>query len=122
MAPEPTEPGPRQVGRPAYLVPLVVAAGLFIAAAFPAAGQQVSAPFTQRQCEDAKSIIISLLTKYRGRISSELAQSFGAFATSNCDLGTNFVRTNATDEQAFGELRVRLVALRTADAGPALTR
>lgn len=99
-----------------------LAAGLLstatlVGAGFPAAAQQAKAPFSARQCDDAKSVIIGLLSKYQGRISADMARSFGAFTQSNCDLNTNFVRNNAADEQAFGELRVRLVALRTGTNG-----
>jgi hypothetical protein len=74
---------------------------------------QTGQPFTERQCRDALSIATQVLTKYRGRISAKLVQSFGQFRESNCDLGTSFVRVEGTaDDEAFSEFRVRLIALR----------
>jgi len=67
-----------------------------------------------KQCRDAVSISTEILTKYRSRISAKLIASFGQFRESNCDLSTEFTRVEGTaDDEAFGEFRVRLIALRS---------
>jgi hypothetical protein len=87
---------------------LLAASGAFGAAA------QTGAPLTTKQCSDAISISTAIMTKYRGRISEKLARSFGQFRDSNCDLKTTFTRVEGTaDDAAFGEFRLKLIALRT---------
>jgi hypothetical protein len=81
--------------------------------AFPAAAEQA---FTPKQCENAIAISTSILDKYKGRISEKLVSSFGRFRDSHCDLATPFTRIEGTaDDQAFGEFRLKLIALRTAN-------
>jgi len=88
---------------------------LAVLAAFPVNAQQQVA-LTSKQCEDAVSISTAIMTKYRGQISEKLARSFGQFRDSKCDLGTPFTRVEGTaDDKAFGEFRLKLIALRTAD-------
>jgi hypothetical protein len=93
---------------------LIAAAAATAAAVFPAAAQTALTP---QQCEKAISISTGILTKYRGKISADLARSFGRFRESKCDLKTDFTRVQGTsDDDAFGEFRVLLIALKTADA------
>lgn len=81
--------------------------------AFPAAAQQVA--LTPEQCRNAISISSSIMEKYRGRISEKFANSLGRFRDTGCDLNTQFTRVDGTkDNEAFGEFRLLLVALRTA--------
>jgi hypothetical protein len=73
-------------------------------------------------CDDAIKIGHGIfLDRYRGRVSPQLLESFLAFNRSACDLSTPFVRVEGTaDEQAFGEYRVLLIALKmTSAARPA---
>lgn len=94
---------------------LIAAAAAIVTASTPVSAQNVLTP---QQCEKAISISTGILTKYRGKISADLAQSFGRFRDSKCDLKTEFTRVKGTsDEEAFGEFRVLLIALKTADAG-----
>jgi hypothetical protein len=94
-----------------FLKNATTVATLLAATAFPAAAQQALSP---AQCRDAISISTQIMTRYRGKISADLAQSFGKFGDSKCDLQTAFTRKEGTaDEQAFGEFRVKLIALRT---------
>ena len=90
-------------------------AGTSVLSGFSAAAQQAS--LTSEQCQNAISISTQIMTKYRGQISDKLARSFGQFRDSKCDLSTPFTRVEGTaDEKAFGEFRLKLIALRTADA------
>jgi hypothetical protein len=91
-----------------------VVAGSSLLAGFSAAAQQTA--LTNEQCQNAISISTQIMTKYRGQISEKLAKSFGQFRDSKCDLSTSFSRVEGTaDEKAFGEFRLKLIALRTAD-------
>jgi hypothetical protein len=95
-------------------IALTTVAALAAIASFPAAAQQ-AASLTPQQCENAISVSTGIMTKYRGRISEDLARSFGRFRDSKCDLKTDFTRVQGTqDEKAFGEFRVLLIAMRTA--------
>lgn len=67
--------------------------------------------FTAEQCDDAKRLALTVMRRYP-TMSSALAGSFRSFAE-KCDPGTLFIRDTDVDEQAFGEFRVKLVALRT---------
>jgi hypothetical protein len=70
---------------------------------------------TPQQCENAISVSTGILTKYRGKISVKLIESFDRFRDSKCNLKTDFTRVEGTaDEKAFGEFRVLLIAMRTA--------
>ncbi|MEA2875533.1 MAG: hypothetical protein QOF14_729 [Hyphomicrobiales bacterium] len=51
------------------------------------------------------------MTKYA--ISPALASSFRQFRVSSCDPNTVFNRDTDTDETAFGEFRLKLIALRS---------
>jgi hypothetical protein len=94
---------------------LAAAAAAIVAAS---ASAQAQTALTPQQCEKAISVSTGILTKYRGRISVDLAQSFGRFRDSKCDLKTEFTRVKGTsDDEAFGEFRVLLIALKTADIG-----
>jgi hypothetical protein len=86
--------------------------GAYALGAFPAAAQQAF------KCEDAVKIANGIVRDYKGKLSPDFIRSFVRFSDSNCDLQTTFSRVDGTsDEQAFKEFRVRLVALRkTADA------
>jgi hypothetical protein len=89
---------------------------LIASAPSPSAFAETAQPFNDKQCRDAISIATHLMTKYRGRISEQLARSFGRFRDSNCDLGTDFTRVEGTsDDEAFGEFRLRLIVLRMPD-------
>jgi hypothetical protein len=106
--------------RTAFALGALAFVGPAILGMFPAAAQQTSLP--PKQCEDAISISTAIMTKYQGRISAKLADSFGRFRDSRCDLGTQFTRVEGTaDEVAFGEFRVRLIAMRTAANNPTAT-
>lgn len=97
--------------------------GSSILGAFPAAAQQTGTPFTAQQCSDAISIANAIVQKNKGKISRELIESFVAFAQSKCDLKTQFTRVDGTaDEDAFGEFRLKLVALRTTARPVSLTK
>jgi hypothetical protein len=77
------------------------------------ASAQQSNTLTEQQCRDAISISTGIINKYGKEISSKFADSFVAFANSNCDLDTPFTRVEGTkDEDAFGEFRLRIIALR----------
>lgn len=89
------------------------AMGLFAASA----QQQQQTALTEKQCSDAISIANAVVQSHKGKLSKELIDSFVKFGKSNCDLNTDWKLMGRTDEQAFGEFRVRLVALRSADAG-----
>lgn len=84
--------------------------------AFGAAAQQQSA-LTAKQCSDAISIANAVVQSHKGKLSQELVESFVRFGKSNCDLNTDWKLMGKADEQAFGEFRLRLVALRSADIG-----
>jgi hypothetical protein len=78
---------------------------------------QTGQPFTAKQCSDAISIANAVVQSYKGQLSKDLIDSFVRFGRSNCDLSTTFTRIEGTsDEKAFGEFRVRLVALRMTDS------
>lgn len=62
------------------------------------------------QCRSA--ILIGTEIMERNAISARLADSFRRFRLSNCRLDTVFERETDIDNQAFGEYRVRLIALR----------
>ena len=68
------------------------------------------------QCRNA--IIIGNAIMRREPISPRLAASFDRFGESQCRLDTVFERDTDVDERAFGEFRVRLIALRMSDANP----
>jgi hypothetical protein len=70
----------------------------------------------EEQCRNA--IIISNAIMRREPISPRLAASFSRFGESQCRLDTVFERDTDVDERAFGEFRVRLIALRMTDANP----
>jgi hypothetical protein len=72
-------------------------------------------------CEDAIKIGDGVIERHKGRVSPQFINSFVAFGRSACDLNTPFVRVEGTaDEQAFGEYRVQLIALKmTSAARPA---
>jgi hypothetical protein len=64
-------------------------------------------------CSDAIKIGDAIIRRYEGRVSPQFIDSFVAFGRSACDLSIVFVRVDGTaDEQAFGEYRVRLIALK----------
>jgi hypothetical protein len=65
-----------------------------------------------KQCSDAQDIAFAVMKKYA--ISPRLATSFRKFRLSNCDLEIDFERDTAIDETAFGEFRLKLIALTTA--------
>lgn len=75
-----------------------------------------AARLPEEQCRNA--IIISNAIMRREPISPRLAASFGRFGESQCSLDTVFERDTDVDERAFGEFRVRLIALRMTDANP----
>ena len=82
---------------------------------FPAAAQETV--LGDAQCRTARAVAIAVLEKYSGKISEPLANSFAAFNKS-CDLKTKFERVPGTpDDDAFGEFRVKIIAIRTADVG-----
>ena len=85
-----------------------------VASSPAAAQQQASAPFTAEQCRDAKIIGNAVMSKFR--VSAELADSFVKFGQSNCDMNTNWRLSTPVDEKAFSEFRLKLIAIRTADA------
>jgi hypothetical protein len=79
-----------------------------------AATAQKGHPFTAQQCREAIIISDAIKRKYAGRISEKLVASFARFRDSNCDLSTPFTRVEGTsDDQAYGEFRVRLIAMRS---------
>ena len=75
---------------------------------FPAAAQQA---FSLTQCRDALVVGNAILSKYA--VSQRLASSFKNFRLSGCNPKTVFERENEVDEDAFGEFRIKLIALRT---------
>ena len=91
---------------------IAVTAHVALGALFPAAAQQVAAPFSSAQCRSAQNSIDALLVKYRGRMSPELARSLGTFAQSNCDMNTDLSRRPGIDDAAFGEFNLLMVAIR----------
>lgn len=101
-------------------IALTAAAAMFAGTAMlgsssASAQQQASAPFSEKQCSDAIAIATSVIERHKGKISNELIDSFIKFGKSQCDLKTNFVRIEGTDDdKAFGEFRTLLIALRTA--------
>jgi hypothetical protein len=93
----------------------LTAAAIIGMGAIPAsAQQQASAPFTEKQCSDATSIALGLVRQNQKIISKELIESFVQFGKSKCDLNTDWKLMNKTDEDIFGQFRVLLVAMRTA--------
>jgi len=66
------------------------------------------------QCRSA--ILIGTEIMERNAISGRLASSFERFRLSNCRLDTVFERETDIDNRAFGEFRVRLIALRMSAA------
>lgn len=64
-----------------------------------------------KQCSDAVAIAHAIMKKHA--VSPRLAASFRKFRLSNCDLETDFERDTAVDETAFGEFRLKLIALAT---------
>jgi hypothetical protein len=89
-----------------------------LAMIYPASAQQ--AALTPDQCRNAQIIGNAIMEKYK--VSSQLAESFGKFVFSKCDMNTEWQLATDVDKKAFGEFRARIVALRTAAASPALTR
>jgi len=73
----------------------------------PAAADQLP----PKQCRDAQAVAAAVITRYN--ISPRLATSFRKFRLSNCDLETDFERDTDVDENAFGEFRLKLIALST---------
>jgi hypothetical protein len=68
-----------------------------------------------KQCSDALAVAHAVMKKHR--ISPRLAASFRRFRLSNCDLDTDFERDTAVDATAFGEFRLKLIALGTRQRG-----
>ncbi len=64
-----------------------------------------------KQCGDAVAIAHAIMKKHA--VSPRMAASFRKFRLSNCDLDTDFERDTPVDETAFGEFRVKLIALAT---------
>jgi hypothetical protein len=101
-------------------VAMTLAAGIATASAlgtFSAAAEEAGKPFTQTQCSNAISIANALVQANRGQISNGLVDSFVRFSKSKCDLNIDWNLTGKNDEKVFGEFRVRLIALRSADVG-----
>ncbi|WP_375414126.1 hypothetical protein [uncultured Bradyrhizobium sp.] len=98
----------------------VTAGGAMLAlAAFPAAAQQAALPqaLTGPQCKTAIGVTIATMQKFKGKLSVPLLTSFREFMK-DCDLKTKFDRVPGTaDDEAWGEFRVMLTAIRTADRG-----
>ena len=95
----------------AKLIAATLTAASVVGAIFPAAAQQA---FSQQQCRDAQVIGNAIMQRYA--ISDRLAGSYRRFIGSGCDMNTDWELVTPVDQQAFGEYRIRLVALRTADA------
>jgi hypothetical protein len=87
----------------------------------PSAAQQVNGSLSAQQCSDALSIAHQLVARNAGKISSDLRDSFARFGKSNCALETDWKTTGKQDEEIFGEFRLRLIAMRTANAAKAPT-
>lgn len=65
----------------------------------------------EKQCSDAIAVAYAVMEKHA--VSPRLAASFRKFRLSKCDLDTDFERDTAIDETAFGEFRLKLIALST---------
>jgi hypothetical protein len=89
-----------------------VTGALIVTTLFSAAAQQVA--LTPQQCSDAISVAAAIVQRNSGKLSQSMIDSFVQFGKSKCDLGTNFVRENAADNDAFKEFRLKLIAMRTA--------
>jgi hypothetical protein len=94
-----------------FLRKSAIAASAIAAFGLPAAAEQALSPL---QCRDALVIGNAVMTKYA--VSPRLATSFKNFRLSNCDPKTVFERDTDIDDKAFGEFRVKLIALRTNSA------
>jgi hypothetical protein len=94
----------------------LVSLSIFFAVNVPTtAASQKGQRLTAQQCRDAIIVSDAIKRKYAGRISAKLVASFAQFRDSSCDLGTSFTRVERTaDDDAYGEFRVRLIALRSA--------
>lgn len=81
--------------------------GASVLASFPAAAQEMLPP---NLCSQANDVAYAIMSKYP--ISPSMATSFNRFRVSKCDLDTDFNTLTPVDEQAFGEFRVKLIALK----------
>ncbi len=100
---------------------LTAAVAMLGTASMPATAQ-VGTPFTAQQCRDAKVIITSIYEGFlsRGGLSQEFTTGVNDWTKNGCQGPIKTVATIDNDETAFGEIRVRLTALRMqATAQPA---
>jgi hypothetical protein len=103
---------PNRIWRNAALAAVV--AGSSLLAGYSAGAQ----PLPQNQCRLANAAIGEIFTKYDGKLSEQFVTSVKSFVAKNCDMDTDFKMVDGTqDKAAFGELRLRLIAFRTSQAG-----
>jgi len=89
-------------------------AGALLLATFPAGAQP---PLTKDQCYQAMAVVDALTTKYNGRISADFIKSIKTFVARDCDMDVEFkVIPGTSDKDAFGEFRLKITAIKTAEA------
>lgn len=93
----------------------VITAGTLIGATFPAAAQQVNAPYTAAQCHQIRANILGIFARYHGQISGELVADLKEFSRRDCDRSVPIRMMEGTrDRDAVGELRTLIAARRAA--------
>jgi hypothetical protein len=68
------------------------------------------------KCREARAVVLATLTEFKGKMSAPLAKSLVKFSET-CDLNTDFERVPGTpDDQAFGKFRLKIIAIKMAQA------
>lgn len=94
---------------------LTAAVAMLGSASMPAAAQQVGTPFTDKQCRDAVVIITDVYKGFidRGGLSSQFTNGVNAWTDNGCQGQMETVAMIENDKKAFGEIRLRIIAMRT---------
>jgi hypothetical protein len=109
--------------RRAFLAALsgVTAAAMLGGVNSSAVAQQAKVPFTAAQCLTALKVIDGIREEYPHRLSRDFLQSLQKFAASGCDLTTPITRVDGfADDQAYGRIRLHLIAIRSPTSPAAL--
>jgi hypothetical protein len=94
-------------------------AGASLLAAFPAASQQVAAPYTPAQCDQIRNNILGIFNRYEGKISPELVADLKEFSKKDCDRTVHIRMIPGTqDRDALGELKVLISSRLSSNEGP----
>ena len=102
---------------------LALAAGAAMGTLSLLSGVANAAPLAKDQCRLANAAISDLFTRYNGKLSAQFVASAKQFVARDCDTDVDFKMVDGTqDKAAFAELRVLLIAAKTAAKPVAYTR